>query len=201
VASYRMRGTLVEACNCDILCPCWVGEDPDNGTCDAVLAYHVEDGEIDGVDVSGLTWFGVTQIPGNVLEGNFRSLCFVDEGASDEQFEAMRAAFLGKLGGPLADLAQLVGELVGVERAPIDYGLEEGEGHVSVDGKVSARVAPYRSAAGDTTTLRDSIFSTIPGSAAWVGKASQMVVDIPEHGYQWRLEGKNAIQGEFAFEH
>jgi hypothetical protein len=60
--------------------------------------------------------------------------------------------------------------------------------------------APYRSAYGDTTTLRDSIFSTIPGSPAYVAKASEMTVALPEHGMGWSFRGRNAIQGEFRFE-
>jgi uncharacterized protein GlcG (DUF336 family) len=37
---YVLEGTMVEACTCEVLCPCWIGEDPDNGTCDSFLAYH-----------------------------------------------------------------------------------------------------------------------------------------------------------------
>ena len=37
-AIYQFQGTLLEACNCDVLCPCWIGEDPDNGTCSSVAS-------------------------------------------------------------------------------------------------------------------------------------------------------------------
>ena len=50
---YSLEGSLLEVCNCDILCPCWVGEDPDNGTCDAVFGYHFDKGSINGTDVTG----------------------------------------------------------------------------------------------------------------------------------------------------
>ena len=26
---YDLEGTLLEACSCGVLCPCWVGADPD----------------------------------------------------------------------------------------------------------------------------------------------------------------------------
>ena len=45
---------------------------------------------------------------------------FVDEQASDEQMEKLTAVFGGQLGGPMAGLAPLVGEMLGVERAPIE---------------------------------------------------------------------------------
>jgi hypothetical protein len=52
---YELEGRLLEVCTCNVLCPCWVGEDPDGGTCDGILAWHADRGSIDGVDVSGRT--------------------------------------------------------------------------------------------------------------------------------------------------
>src|ERR671935_2684703 len=118
-AGYQLEGTLLEVCSCDVLCPCWIGEDPDLGKCDSIVAYNLDKGTIRGVDVSGLTLVSAVNIPGNILEGNWRQLVFVDDRASDEQAEAMLDAFSGKLGGPLADLAQLIGERVAVARGPI----------------------------------------------------------------------------------
>ena len=62
--------------------------------------------------MSGLALVGVGHIPGNILEGNWREAVLVDDRATEEQTEALLDAFGGKLGGPLADLAQLVGERV-----------------------------------------------------------------------------------------
>ena len=67
--SYRLEGSILEVCNCRVLCPCWIGEDPDQGTCDSVLAYHFDRGVVEGVDVSGLTLALIAHIPGNVLKG------------------------------------------------------------------------------------------------------------------------------------
>jgi hypothetical protein len=64
---YDLEGTLLEACSCLAVCPCWVGEDPDGGSCDAFNAYRFERGTIRGVDVSGLSFINVVHIPGNVL--------------------------------------------------------------------------------------------------------------------------------------
>ena len=107
---YQLQGTLLEACSCGVLCPCWIGEDPDGGTCDAFVAYHFDKGEIDGVDVSGLNVVNIVHIPGNVLTpGSWQLVMFLDAAASERQRDAIVAAYSGKLGGPLADLAGLVG--------------------------------------------------------------------------------------------
>jgi hypothetical protein len=198
---YQLEGSLLEVCSCETLCPCWIGEDPDYGTCQSVVAYHLDRGTITGVDVSGLTLVSVVDIPGNVLAGNWRQLVFVDDDASEEQADAMLAAFGGQLGGPLADLAQLVGERVGVERAEITHEIVDGAGTLKVGDKVHCEMHPYVGPDGSTTMLMNSVFSTVPGSPAYVGKADKQRVEIPEHGYSWSYEGKNAIQSDWKIDY
>ena len=126
--AYKLEGSILEVCDCNVLCPCWVGEKPDNGTCQSALAYHFDRGTIDGIDVSGLTFAVNVFIPGNPLEGNWRAHLYVDDRASAEQEAALLGVFTGKQGGPVADLAALVGEVVKVERAPIVFAVHEGKG-------------------------------------------------------------------------
>ncbi|HEY1276238.1 MAG TPA: DUF1326 domain-containing protein [Thermoleophilaceae bacterium] len=200
-AGYQLEGSLLEVCSCDVLCPCWIGEDPDGGKCDSVVAYHLDQGTIGGVDVSGLTLVSVVNIPGNVLAGNWRQLVYVDDRATDEQADAMLAAFGGQLGGPLADLAQLIGERVAIERVPISHEIVDGAGTLKVGDKIDCAMHPYRGPDGSTTTLNNSIFSTVPGSPAYVGQADHQRIDIPEHGYQWSFEMKNAIQSDWKIDY
>jgi hypothetical protein len=199
---YDLEGTLLEACSCGILCPCWVGEDPDHGTCEAFNAYHFDRGEIRGIDVSGLSFVTVHRIPGNVLAGNWRAVWYISEEASDEQFDAMRDAFSGKLGGPLADLAGLFGEIVAVHRAPIAHQTREGNGTMAIGDFVFGEMEPYRSPDGkQITTLRDSLFSTVPGSPAYVAKASVNRAALPQYDFVWEFEGRNAIQADYKIRH
>jgi hypothetical protein len=59
-------------------------------------------------------------------------------------------------------------------------------------------MAPYKGSDGATiTTLRDSIFSTVPGTPAYVAKASYNRVNLPEFGMVWSFEGRNAIQADY----
>lgn len=90
--AYHLEGRIPEVCDCNVLRPCWIGEDPDNGTCDAVLAYRIDKGTIEGVDVSGLTIANIAFIPGNILEGNLKTALFVDENASEAQENALLRA-------------------------------------------------------------------------------------------------------------
>jgi hypothetical protein len=198
--AYQLEGDLLEVCNCDILCPCWVGENPDNGTCDSVMGYNIRSGNIDGVDVSGRTLAFVVHIPGNVLAGNWKVALLVDDKASDQQSDALVAAFSGKLGGPLADTASLVGEVAAVERAAITFDVQEGKGTLKIDGITECVMEPYRGPTGAVTTLNESIFTTIPGAPAWVSKASKYVRTTERFGLKnIDLSGHNAIQGSFRF--
>jgi hypothetical protein len=198
--SYQLEGSLLEVCDCNVLCPCWIGEDPDNGTCQSALAYKIDRGAIDGVDVSGLTYAIAAFIPGNVLAGNFRVVRYIDDRASAAQEAALLAAFRGEKGGPLADLAQLIGEEVAVRRAPITFTVSEGKGRLAIGEAVYADMEPYRGPSGAPTKLVESIFSTIPGSHAYVAKAGRFKMVQPEIGIDLELKGHNAIQGEFRIE-
>lgn len=203
--AYKLEGRLLEVCDCNVLCPCWIGEDPDNGTCEAVVAYHIDQGTVDGVDVSGRTFASLTHIPGNIFQGNWKVVVYVDEGATDEQQGALLDVFTGKLGGPLADFAQLIGEVVAVERAPITFTVEEGEGSLRIGSGmrpvVEADMASYVGATEKPTTLQETVFSTIPGSPAYVSKAAKYRRNSSGYGLKdMDLEGNNAIQGHFSFE-
>jgi len=198
--TYVLDGTLLEACSCGGPCPCWVGDDPDGGRCDSVNAYHVDRGHVGGVDVSNLSFVQVNQIPGNVLAGNWRAVFYLDDRATPAQTVAILNAFGGKLGGPLADVAGLVGERVAVHSVPIEHRVEGGKGTLRVGHVVEAEMAPYSDANGRPTTIHDTVFSTIPGSPAYLAKASHHRVNIPEYGMVWEFSGRNAIQGNFHFE-
>ena len=198
---YQLEGRLLEVCNCNVLCPCWIGEDPDNGTCDAIAAWRIDKGTIDGVDVSGRTIAGLVHIPGNIFQGNWRAVMVIDDACTPEQQEAILNVWTGKRGGPIADLAQLIGEVVAVERVPITFTVEEGKGTLKIGELGEAVMAPYVGATGQTTTLNESVFSTIPGSPAFVSKASMYKRTTKQYGLDnMNLEGHNAIQGYFKFE-
>jgi hypothetical protein len=87
--SYHLEGRLLEVCNCRVLCPCWIGEDPDFGTCDTIIAWRFDKGTIDGVDVSDRTIALIAHVPGNILEGNWRAAVYLDERVTPEQEAAI----------------------------------------------------------------------------------------------------------------
>jgi hypothetical protein len=122
--AWNLKGSYAETCSCELMCPCNLSFD--HGAtydfCRATLAFHVREGEIDGTDVTGLNTVVIIDTPKVMTDGNWRLGMFVDDQASDEQFDKLVQVFGGQLGGPMAGLAPLVGEVVGVERAAIEIG-------------------------------------------------------------------------------
>jgi len=135
--SWSLKGSYVETCSCDLICPC--NASFDHGAtydyCRVTLVFAIRDGEIDGTDVGGLNVAAIADTPKVMTDGNWRLGVFVDERASDEQLDKLVGVFSGQLGGPMAGLAPLVGEMLGVERAPIEV-VDDGLRHTVRVGEV-----------------------------------------------------------------
>lgn len=128
--SWTLEGSYFETCSCDVVCPCTasfaLGATHDR--CRVVLVFNVKNGDVEGTDVSGLTVAAVVDSPKVMTDGNWRLGVFIDAAASDEQAEKLGGVFSGALGGPMQAMGPLVGESLGVERAPIEV-REDGLSH------------------------------------------------------------------------
>jgi hypothetical protein len=120
--AWKLDGSYFETCSCDVMCPCTaslaLGATKDR--CNATLVFHIKSGEVDGVDVSGLTVAAIADTPKVMSDGNWRLGVVIDEAASEQQADKLGAVFSGVLGGPMAALEPLVGENLGIERLPIE---------------------------------------------------------------------------------
>jgi hypothetical protein len=120
--AWSLKGSYVETCSCDAICPCYATFD--HGAtydyCRVTLVFSIREGEVEGTDIGGLKVAAIADTPKVMTEGNWRLGVFVDENATDEQADKLVKVFTGQLGGPMAGLAPLVGEMLGVERVAID---------------------------------------------------------------------------------
>lgn len=198
--TYEIEGRMLEVCTCAAICPCWVGLDPDGGTCDSIFGWAVDRGRVQGVDVSDRVLGLSVHIPGNVFGGNWTAVAYVDDRCSQEQQDALLKVFTGQLGGAIADLAALIGEVIAVERVPITCTVQEGEGMLKFGDVAEARLTPFKGASGEGTTLVDTVFSTIPGAPAYPGTATAFWRRGSQHGLaDLDISGRNSVQGTFRF--
>ena len=156
--AWNLEGTYFESCSCEVVCPCTasmaLGADYDR--CRVTLVFNVARGDVDGTDVGGVALAVVADTPKVMTDGNWRLGVFIDAAASDEQAEKLGAVFSGQLGGPMAGLGPLVGENLGVERAPIEVS-EDGLRHAvkigdAVDLEIED-VVPFGAESGEPARL------------------------------------------------
>jgi len=94
--SWKLDGTYFENCNCDWVCPCAVSSltaPSTNDRCQFVLVYHVDAGQVEGLEVGGLTVAVVADAPKMMTDGNWRVGLLIDDKASKEQHEALTGVF------------------------------------------------------------------------------------------------------------
>ena len=119
---WDLRGSYIETCSCELMCPCNMSMD--HGAtydfCRVTLVFNIRQGAVDGTDIAGCKVALIADTPKVMTDGNWRVGVFVDDGATEDQFDKLVQVFSGQLGGPMAAVAPLVGEMLGVERAAIE---------------------------------------------------------------------------------
>jgi hypothetical protein len=120
--SWSLKGSYVETCSCELMCPC--NTSLDHGAtydfCRVTLVFNIREGSVGDTDISGRKVALIADTPKVMTQGNWRVGVFIDDGSTEEQFDQLVQIFSGQLGGPMAGLVPLIGEMLGVERAAID---------------------------------------------------------------------------------
>ncbi len=114
--SYHLTGTFIEACNCTVICPCWLDDEPTEDFCAGLYAWTFAPGStIEQYDVSGRTVVSVTVHGDSRRGGTSESAIFVQRSADEKADRAVALllqAFGGLAGGPLADLGPVTGDVI-----------------------------------------------------------------------------------------
>ncbi|MFD8146678.1 DUF1326 domain-containing protein [Streptomyces sp. NPDC059708] len=198
--AWRIEGTYFENCNCDMVCPCSTSgltAPADQDRCRVLLAFHVDSGQVDDVDVSGLTVAVAADAPALMSEGGWRVGVVMDAAASPEQAEALGAVFSGRLGGPMGALGPLVGETLGLEVARIDYA-DDGRSHrVRIGGMIDIEVEDFVSPLDATGRGVKVSGVGFPADTLAAGTATRSRVSV--FGLDFANEGKNAFSAPFSW--
>jgi hypothetical protein len=120
--AWNLKGSYIETCSCDLICPCNASfSHPSTyDYCRLTLVFNIREGDVEGTDIGGLKLAVIADTPKVMTDGNWKLGVFVDESASEEQADKLVKVFTGQLGGPMAGVAPLVGEVLGIERASFD---------------------------------------------------------------------------------
>jgi hypothetical protein len=159
--SWKLEGDFYENCSCDAICPCTWSNLAHQATrddfCRFALAFDVEKGEIDGVDVSGRSFVMVADTPPNMADGNWRVGVIVDDGANEEQVGKFGEVLSGGMGGPPAALGPFLGEFLGIEQAPISIESDGKNHHVTVGEQIDYSGERVTLESGEQITLTNIV--------------------------------------------
>jgi hypothetical protein len=196
---WHLSGDYFENCNCSIVCPCFVSKNapltsrPSEGVCDVAFIFHIESGKYDDTALDGLNVALAVHAPGPMAEGNWSVAAYIDQNANDKQTEALSAIFSGAAGGPIAQLAPLIGNNLGVKKVPITYRVEGKKRSAEIPNILHMTVDPLPTAHPSGEMWANVGHPVNPDKLAFAVGASGNV--FTDHGMRWDNSGKN---GQYA---
>jgi hypothetical protein len=140
---WTLKGEYFENCNCEVLCPCIVqgtGIDPTDGHCDVAFAFHITDGDFNGVSLAGLSFVAACLTPGPMEAGNWTSAFYVDERADVQQREAMEQILSGRMGSPAERWLAMTTDFKGIKYVAVDFKIEGKTRSVTIPNIISFNV-------------------------------------------------------------
>jgi hypothetical protein len=192
---WHLSGDYFENCNCSVVCPCFISKAapltsrPTEGECNVVLIFHIDSGNYGGTALDGLNAALAVHTPGPMAEGNWSIAAYIDQRASDKQTEALGAIFSGLAGGPIGQLAPLIGKNLGVRKVPITYRIEGKNRSVEIPNILHMSVDPLPTAHPSGEMWANNGHPVSPDKLAFaVGAAGSTYND---HGMRWDNSGKN----------
>ncbi len=190
--NWALKGELVLSCNCTVFCPCVLSlgnHPPTEGYCQTWAGFRIDKGHYDDVDLSGINLGLVMEIPGYMSRGNWTAGLFLDERASIYAEKAIAKIFSGKAGGTTGLLDILVGQFLGIERAPISYEVENKTRIFRIPKIIDGAVTPIPGNDGGGDTV-------ISNSQYWI--APEIIVAksdksrLRAFGRNWNFAGRSA---------
>ncbi|MBO6719818.1 MAG: DUF1326 domain-containing protein [Rhizobiaceae bacterium] len=190
--NWALKGELVLSCNCTVFCPCVLSlgnHPPSEGYCQTWAGFRIDKGHYDDVDLSGINLGLVMEIPGYMSRGNWTAGLFLDERASIYAEKAIGRIFSGKAGGTTGLLDILVGQFLGIERAPITYEVKDRTRIFQIPKIIDGAVTPIPGNDGQGDTV-------ITNSQYWI--ASEIIVAKSDKsrmrafGRNWNFAGRSA---------
>ncbi|MDG1377733.1 MAG: DUF1326 domain-containing protein [Yoonia sp.] len=188
---WTIKGELILNCNCTVFCPCVVSlgkHPPTEGHCQAWSGVRIDAGSYGDEDLSGLNVGLMLEIPGNMGRGNWKVAAYIDERATDAQYDALLNIFSGKARGNTGLFSMLVGEFLGAERAPVVFETVGNERRLMVGKVIQGAVIPVEGKGGEDIVVTNTEY--------WMGPditvATATKGRVRAHGRVWDFDGRSA---------
>ncbi len=143
MATWWIKGTIVQSCNCAWGCPCNFQARPTRGNCEGGWIIHVEQGRLDDIDLAGLNFAIMADWPGAIHEGGGKAILLIDERGDAHQREALRKIAAGEVGGPFAVFLNTY-SLVSTTYAPFEIHIDGPRSRVRIGAAVQLELESIR---------------------------------------------------------
>jgi hypothetical protein len=195
---WNLAGTYFEACNCETLCPCLFLSPPTTGECTVLVGWHIDDGSFGDVTLNDFNIALGGYSPGNMSEGNWKAVLYLDERATQAQKDALTQIFTGQVGGHPAVMATLIDEVLGVKSVPIDYRAEGKQRSLRIPEVAEAEIEALVGEDNTEITVSNCLLCISPGHQGVVAKSRR--VNYRDHGLQLEVSGKHGSYSPFTYQ-
>lgn len=173
------KGLLFENCCCQVVCPGHVHFD-NRCTYDRCVGYwavRFDEGEFDGVPLSGLSAVVAYDSPQHMIAGNWTEVLIIDESASTEQRHAIESILNGKAGGPWAKLAPFVSTWLETRYSPIHIEDEGKTKRVTIKGLLEGSIEHLRGHDRSKPVTIENMFNQLHASSQVVARGTTQYDD------------------------
>jgi len=195
---WKVAGTYFEACNCEAACPCVFTSPPTDGECNALVGWHIDQGGFANTRLDGLNVALFAHAPGHMLQTKWKVALYVDEKADASQQDALTKIFSGAAGGHLAALGPLVGEVLGVRSAAIDYRANGKHRSLTIPHLAEMEIEALAGQNGEEVTLSKVPFTVVPDYPAVECHSKRL--SFHDHGFDLEISKKNGFYSPFNYQ-
>ncbi|WP_233862604.1 DUF1326 domain-containing protein [Paraburkholderia adhaesiva] len=195
--SWKVAGTYFESCNCYAPCNCVCLGPPSDGDCAVLIGWHIDQGKFAAVTLDGLNIALFAYSPGHMLQNKWRVALYLDERGTSEQHEALGKIFSGQAGGPLSALGPLIGEVMGVRPAVINYQQNGKSRSLHIPDVANMEIEALPGQDGGEVTISNHPFTPVPGFAAVVSKSKEF--RFTDYGFTREISDRNGFYSPFAY--
>lgn len=202
VPAWWARGLLFENCSCQTVCPGHVhfSQPCTHDPCVGYWAIRVDEGEFDGVALSGARAVIAYRSPQLMIDGNWTESLILDDASDPACRAAVERILTGRAGGPWAVLARFVSTRLPTRILPIRIEDRETVKRVAVEGVLDSSIEAIRGRDRGVPVTFENMFNQIHAPSQVIAKGAtryddgEILVDIADsHAlystFHWAVSG------------
>lgn len=200
---WRIEGDFMESCNCDVSCPCALNSTGNNtipatqGHCDLILAFHIQKGHFENVDLSDLAFAIISYSPGPLMSVcNWSMGYYIDDRATEEQYAALCKLLKGEAGGLPKVLYAYHERITAFRKAKVSLVRTERAMHLTVDDICEANVKAINGLYDDEVVT----ITNLHPLAGDVVQACNGITLYKDAGFDFNNTGRTAYYGSFIWQ-